>query len=286
MLVTVVIPVYNRAHVIKRTLDSVASQTYKNIEVIVVDDCSDDSVALKTLIDGYDLDIQYIRHETNRHGGASRNTGIDASSGEFIAFLDSDDIWVPEKIETCISRYIEEKEVLYSKVNDRGSAKPLYAFNNNNNVDEYLLVENQAMQTSSLFMRASFAKKVRFDSSLERFQDTDFIIRAQKLHYAKFTFVEAVLVDVTNEDKGRRISSSVDPVPAEVWLNKIRALMTAKTIAVFTFNRIINYSSNSFPRTHLFRLFITGQCYKYPLELDFKVFLKCILGSYQRKFRR
>lgn len=286
MLVSVIIPVYNRAHVIRRTLDSVASQTYKNIEVILVDDCSDDSVALQKLIDSYDLDIQYIRHEKNMHGGASRNTGIDASSGEFIAFLDSDDIWAPEKIEKCISRDLEEKEVLYSRINDRGSVIPSYAFNNNNDVDEYLLVERQAMQTSSLFMSAHFAKAVKFDPSLKRFQDTDFIIRAQKLHNAKFTFIEAVLVDVTDDDKGGRISSSVDPQPAEVWLNKIRTLMTAKSIAVFTFNRIINYASNSLPRSYLFRLFIAGQCYKYPLELDYKVFLKCVLGSSQSKLRR
>ncbi|WP_257575522.1 glycosyltransferase family 2 protein [Vibrio parahaemolyticus] len=72
-----------------RTLNSVAAQTYKNIEIIVVDDCSSDSVELQAILGGYDLDIKYIRHESNQHGGASRNTGIDASTGEYIAF------WTP-----------------------------------------------------------------------------------------------------------------------------------------------------------------------------------------------
>ncbi|MUK77036.1 glycosyltransferase [Aliivibrio fischeri] len=286
MMVSVVIPVYNRANVINNTLNSVASQTYKNIEVIIVDDCSNDSNELKRKLENYDLNIKYIRHETNLHGGAARNTGIDIAKGEYIAFLDSDDLWSVDKIEQCINKGVSKNEILYSKIEDRKSIKPQYAFDNNKDVDEYLIVERQTMQTSSLFMRSSFAKIVRFDPSLKRFQDTDFIIRAQKLFEAKFSLVDSVLVYMTDEDKGSRISSSVDPGPAQFWLNKIHSLLTEKTIAVFTFNRIINYSSNSLPRTSLFRLFIMGQCYKYFSNLDYKVFIKCVLGSYQSKFRR
>ncbi|MGS0692279.1 glycosyltransferase family 2 protein [Shewanella sp. 30m-9] len=284
--VSVVIPVYNRANLIDNTLNSVLAQTYKNIEVIIVDDCSDDSAELKAKLEHYGLDIIYIRHAINKHGGASRNTGIDASTGDYIAFLDSDDIWAPDKIEQCINRGTVENEILYSKIEDRGSVKPTFAFNNIKNVDEYLIVERQAMQTSSLFMRSSFAKAVRFDPSLKRFQDTDFIIRAQKLFDAKFSLIESVLVYMSDDDKGSRISSSVDPQPANIWLNKISSLLTEKSIAVFTFNRIINYSSNSLPRVMLFDIFIKRQCYKYLFNLDFKVFVKCILGSYQSKFRR
>ncbi|EGQ7794235.1 glycosyltransferase family 2 protein [Vibrio parahaemolyticus] len=284
--VTVVIPVYNRSHIVGRTLNSVAAQTYKNIEIIVVDDCSSDSVELQAILGGYDLDIKYIRHEFNQHGGASRNTGIDASTGEYIAFLDSDDLWSEDKIEQCIRRGVSDKEILYSKIEDRGSVKPNFAFDNSQKVDEYLIVDRQAMQTSSLFMRSSFAKVVRFDPSLKRFQDTDFIIRAQKQFGAKFSLVDSVLVYMSDDDRGSRISSSVDPEPAQVWLRKIRSLMTDKSIAVFTFNRLINYSSNSVPRTSLLRLFIKGRCYKYPSNLDYKVFVKCILGPYQSKFRK
>lgn len=284
--VSVVIPTYNRAHIISRTLDSIAAQTYKNIEVIVVDDCSNDSSALKAKLEQYDLNIKYIRHEANLHGGAARNTGIDASSGEYIAFLDSDDTWAPDKVGQCVDNGVAENEILYSKIEDRGLIKPSFAFDNDSNVDEYLIVERQAMQTSSLFMRASFAKAVRFDPSLKRFQDTDFIIRAQKCFDAKFSLLESVLVYMTDDDKGSRISSSVDPKPAYVWLEKISSLLTSKSIAVFTFNRIINYSSNSMPRTSLIRLFVQGKCYKYPFDLDFKVFVKFVLGSHQSKFRR
>ncbi|ENM3897632.1 glycosyl transferase [Vibrio cholerae] len=284
--VSVVIPVYNRSHIVGRTLESVAAQTYTNIEVIVVDDCSDDSEELQALVNNYDLDIKYIRHETNKHGGASRNTGIDAAIGEYIAFLDSDDLWADDKIEQCVSKGVGEKEIIYSKIEDRGLVKPDFAFDNSKKVDEYLIVYRQAMQTSSLFMRSSFAKVVRFDPSLKRFQDTDFIIRAQKQFGATFSLVDSVLVYMSDDDKGKRISSSVDPEPAQVWLRKIRSLMSERSIAIFTFNRLINYSSNSLPRSSLLRLFIEGQCYKYLSDLDYKVFVKCILGPYQSKFRR
>ncbi|MGR5208781.1 glycosyltransferase family 2 protein [Vibrio sp. PNB23_22_7] len=284
--VTVVIPVYNRSHIVGRTLNSVAAQTYKNIEIIVVDDYSDDSLELQAILEEYDLNIKYIRHETNMHGGAARNTGIEAATGEYIAFLDSDDLWAEDKIEQCVRKGVSEKEILYSKIEDRGLVKPIFAFNNSKKVDEYLIVDRQAMQTSSLFMRSNFAKVVRFDPSLKRFQDTDFIIRAQKQFGAKFSLVDSVLVYMSDDDKGSRISSSVDPEPAKVWLEKIRSLMTEKSIAVFTFNRLINYSSNSLPRSSLFRLFVKAQCYKYLVNLDYKVFVKCILGPYQSKFRR
>lgn len=230
--VSIVIPVFNRSNIISRTLDSIVAQTYKNIEVIIVDDCSSDSLSLKAILDQYDLNINYIRHEINLHGGAARNTGIDASNGEYIAFLDSDDLWHPEKLEQCVARGVEEQEILYSKIQDRGVIKPDFAFDNKGNVDEYLIVERQTMQTSSLFMKTSFARHVRFDPSLKRFQDTDFIIRAQKCFNAKFTLIESVLVHMTDDDKGSRISSSVDPKPANIWLDNVRLLLTQRTISV------------------------------------------------------
>lgn len=286
MLVSVVIPVYNRAHVISRTLDSLVKQTYKPIEVVIVDDCSSDSEALQEKLNEYDLDIKYIRHEVNKHGGAARNTGIEASSGDYIAFLDSDDIWDSKKLEDCMAFGVGDEEILYSKIQDRNLVKPTFAFDNRENVDEYLLVEQQSMQTSSLFMKASFARAVLFDPTLKRFQDTDFIIRAQKKFSAKFSLIDSVLVYMTDDDRGSRISSSVDPEPAIFWLNKSKDFLSEKTQAVFTFNRIINYSSNTISRRKLFRTFFDEKCYKYILKLDFKVFIKIILGKHQSRLRK
>lgn len=107
-LVSVVIPTYKREpEMLKRALDSVACQTYQDLEVIVVDDSPADfekRPLIKELVTSYDkLKINYIQHKTNKGGAAARNTGIEASNGEFVALLDDDDEWLPEKTEKQIA---------------------------------------------------------------------------------------------------------------------------------------------------------------------------------------
>ena len=96
--VSVIIPVYNGPETLCRAVSSVLAQSYKNFELIVVDDGSkaDIEAAVKCFIDER---IKYVRHEQNKGASAARNTGINLSRGEFIAFLDSDDEFLPEKIE-------------------------------------------------------------------------------------------------------------------------------------------------------------------------------------------
>ncbi len=97
-LVSVIIPTYNRADLIGHTLDSAINQSYRNLEIIVIDDGSVDNTEEVVKAIG-DSRIRYIRHQTNCGGSTARNTGIEAARGEYIAFLDSDDIWVPNKIQ-------------------------------------------------------------------------------------------------------------------------------------------------------------------------------------------
>ena len=94
-LVSVVIPVYNGEEVLERAIKSVLSQTYPNIELIVVDDGSTDGtgeVAKRF------PEVNYLRHTKNINASSARNTGIKAASGDFIALLDSDDEWLPRKV--------------------------------------------------------------------------------------------------------------------------------------------------------------------------------------------
>ena len=90
---SVVIPVYNRAHILGRALESVLAQSFGDFEVVVVDDGSTDNPS--TVVDSlWDDRIRYLRQD-NRGGGAARNLGIDAAHGRFVAFLDSDDEFLP-----------------------------------------------------------------------------------------------------------------------------------------------------------------------------------------------
>ena len=96
-LVSVIIPAYNRAHLVGRAIASVFAQSYRNFEIIVVDDASTDDLAA-TLAEAGGLQLRCITHPRNRGAAAARNTGIAAASGEFVAFLDSDDVWFPDKL--------------------------------------------------------------------------------------------------------------------------------------------------------------------------------------------
>jgi hypothetical protein len=96
-VVSVVIPAYRAAHSIAATLDSVLGQTFKSYEVIVVNDGSPDSEQLEKALDPYRGRITYFRQENQGPAGA-RNTGIRAARGEYIALLDSDDLWEPEHL--------------------------------------------------------------------------------------------------------------------------------------------------------------------------------------------
>ena len=101
-LVSVIIPTYRGADKICRAVDSVLSQTYTDIEVIVVDDNGKGSDAQKLTEQAMlrykdDSRVKYIAHPVNKNGSAARNTGIAASKGSLIAFLDDDDVFLPQK---------------------------------------------------------------------------------------------------------------------------------------------------------------------------------------------
>lgn len=97
MKYSVIIPVYNRTDTLRTAVESVFLQTIKDYEIIVVDDGSDLSVS--SCLKPYMSRINYIRHDKNLGVSAARNTGIRAAKGDYICFLDSDDIWLPNKLE-------------------------------------------------------------------------------------------------------------------------------------------------------------------------------------------
>lgn len=111
-LVSIITPVYNAERFIKETIESVQSQTYKNWEMILIDDCSIDSSAeiIKDFIK-FDNRIIYVKLEQNGGAAVARNVGLDLAKGRYIAFLDSDDMWKEEKL---------EKQIYFMKKNKYG----------------------------------------------------------------------------------------------------------------------------------------------------------------------
>lgn len=111
-LVSIIMPSYNTAKFIEETIDSVLAQTYTNWELIIVDDCSTDDT--DAVVAKYqDSRIQYLKNGKNSGAAVSRNRALREAKGRWIAFLDSDDLWAPDKLEKQI-RFMEANHYSYS----------------------------------------------------------------------------------------------------------------------------------------------------------------------------
>ncbi len=136
-LVSIIIPVYNSETFLKRTINSVLEQSYKNWELLLIDDCSSDN-SFK-IIEDYcqkDIRINCFRLSINSGAAEARNLGILKAKGDFIAFLDSDDYWHPQKIEKQLNFMIHNKVKFcytdYYLVDELTNKKTLYKALKNN----------------------------------------------------------------------------------------------------------------------------------------------------------
>lgn len=182
-LVSVIIPTYKNRGGLIASIDSAFSQTYKNLEILVVDDNNPDSAEremTENLMKKYENEkrLVYIKHEKNRNGAAARNTGIKASHGDYIAFLDDDDEWLPQKIEKQL-KFITNKPSVscvycYAYLGDRKD----YVTPFRGNAIIPLLKNRTCMYTPTLLFRRSVIEAIGgFDESFSRHQDYELLIR-------------------------------------------------------------------------------------------------------------
>lgn len=111
-LVSIITPSYNTGRWIAETIESVLNQTYQNWEMIIVDDCSSDNTD-EVVAQYDDKRIRYLKNEKNSGAAVSRNRAIREAKGDFIAFLDSDDLWVPNKLEKQI-KYMKDNNYAFT----------------------------------------------------------------------------------------------------------------------------------------------------------------------------
>lgn len=114
-LVSIIMPTYNCGRFIAESINSVLAQTYTNWELLIVDDCSADNTA-EVVASFKDQRIHYQRNERNSGAAVTRNTALRLVKGKYIAFLDSDDLWLPEKLERQIA-FIEKNGYAFSYTN-------------------------------------------------------------------------------------------------------------------------------------------------------------------------
>jgi len=211
--VSVIIPTYNRAQLVGRAIRSVLNQTYQDFETIVVDDGSTDNT--EEVVKSFnDSRIRYIRHEENRGGSAARNTGIRAARGEYVAFLDSDDEWLLEKLEEQIALFRKNPEcgAVYTKrlIFDNGKIKIVPQDQQEGWILKPLLRSNVVGTTSSVVVkRQCFDKVGLFDERLLSSQDWDMWIRIAK-HFT-FRAIPKPLIKY-HARHGPQISTNLDAV--------------------------------------------------------------------------
>ncbi len=226
--VSVIVPTYNRAHLLGRALQSIMNQTYKDFEVIVVDDGSIDNT--EEIVRSFRaLGIRYIRHEKNKGEAAARNTGILAAKGEFIAFLDSDDEWLPEKLEKqmavfqCNSLRVG---VVYSnmcEIERNGKRRiwrsPTFMPDDGHFHRRALNYQVYGIGIgSSIVRKACFEKVGLFDERLSYYVDFDFFIRLSKEFH--FYHIQEPLMNYYVTDDSFRWVTSAHIGSREVILEK------------------------------------------------------------------
>ncbi len=113
-LISIVVPVYNAGAYIEETIEMVRAQTYGEWELILVDDCSEDDSAsrIEKAITGDNTNIRLIRKKVNEGAARARNTGMEAAKGRYVAFLDADDVWMPDKLEKELA-FMKEKKAAF-----------------------------------------------------------------------------------------------------------------------------------------------------------------------------
>ena len=193
--VSVIIPTYNRAHLIGRAIKSVLNQTYQDFEIIIVDDGSTDNT--EKLIKNFqkkDKRIKYIQYKVNKGEGAARNTGIKISKSPFIAFQDSDDESFPQRLEKQIKVFENESQkvgLVYSDmilIDKRGQKKyfmsPKFTPENGFIYEKALNYEILGIGIgTSLMPKRCFKVVGFFDDKIPYFVDAEFFIRLSRYFY-------------------------------------------------------------------------------------------------------
>jgi glycosyltransferase involved in cell wall biosynthesis len=188
-------PCYNHAHFVAESVAAILGQTFGDLELIVVDDnSSDGSVELLRELEKKDARLKFIVHDCNHGASCSRNDGLRAARGDFVAFCDADDLWKPDKLECQIAHLTEHKDcdVAYcdSEIIDTGGHVTGELFSNvfplptapSGDLFEVLCARNFINMTTVLARRQALGGRLFFDESIQWVEDWWQWIRLSRWH--------------------------------------------------------------------------------------------------------
>ncbi|MBT8068745.1 MAG: glycosyltransferase [Gammaproteobacteria bacterium] len=234
--VSVVIPVYNRADSITGAVNSVVNQTFRDCEIIIVDDGSTDNTrtVVESLIDDR---VRYVRHDMNKGANAARNTGVKLARGRYIAFQDSDDRWRSDKLErqvaACSSSNAKVCFCAFNRhVGDASKKIPKDSYRVPSGLSDLqqTVLRGSFISCQTLFVDRELILSLEgFDESLPRLQDWELCLRLAQA--TPFYFLDEILVDVnlSHDSISRDLSKYIRA--AEMILGRHRELFTSDPIA-------------------------------------------------------
>ncbi len=221
-VVSVIIPTYNRSNLVKEVVDSVLQQTYTDLEVLVVDDGSTDDT--RFVIEGIsDPRVGYYYKE-NGGPSSARNMGLGRATGEYVAFLDADDLWPPHYLETVVTQLAVNKEygAAYTRVirlHPDGTKKELSMPERCKSgwITKYFFGGVPCLMPSAILFRRSVWNDIFWDEALKRGTDYDVFLRIS----AKIQFMFIPDISIVKRDMPDSLSSRPDPMG---FINVVRAL--------------------------------------------------------------
>jgi len=243
MLVSVVIPTLDRPKLLLRAINSVLRQTHREIEVIViVDKPDDDTASVVRSVD--DRRLQLIVNPYSRTAAGARNAGADHATGEWVAFLDDDDEWLPNKLErqiafasgrapsliSCLSRVVTPTATF---------VQPQVIYDNSTSIDEYLFDRRSLfkglgiIQTSSYLLPRQLFDKVRFNVESAH-DDWEFVLHLSKQAGARIETVPEVLVVLYFEEERPSYTSRTWSWSRSLrWLDGMQPIITRRAYSGF-----------------------------------------------------
>ena len=219
--ISIIIPTYNREKYILNSIQSILNQTFFDIEIIIIDDCSNDNTdkIIKSIKDNR---IKYLKLKKRQGAPYARNLGIKLSSGRFIAFQDSDDIYHFDKLEKQFKNLKRHKSDLdFCKINihinntfnkivpDKRVSRAII----NGNIYGPLIKLGNFISTQSILVKKSYIEKYFFDINFPRLQDFDLMLRM--IPNLKVSFTNETLVELFRNNN----SISNDPIKLKKSLN-------------------------------------------------------------------
>ena len=246
--ISIIIPVYNRIKLLPRSIDSILNQTYKNFELIIIDDCSNDDI--KKIIKNYkDNRIKYIRNKKNMGVSYSRNIGIKKSMYDLIAFLDSDDKWLPDKLNQQLQYFEKNPDINIVHTEEiwiRNGVRVNQKKHHKKNGGDIFIpsLELCLMSPSSIMIKKHiFNKYGYFDESMPVCEDYDMWLRVSAFEKVGFISIPLLIKYGGHSDQLSRKYEAMDKyrVQSVIRIYKINKLPIAKREAII---KVILQKSN------------------------------------------